>query len=150
MNKWFTVFSIGLALLVSACGDGADADGDSDTAPPRNVVVKLIKPQRLDIKITLPVLVNPTETIELRAAVPGVILDLPYNEGDTVPASEIPEFVWTDESEYIAGLGPDADAPDDEELSLRNLQYLRGLKCFSRIDDNQLVESFVDAQANYD
>lgn len=144
------ILLVGLPLLVSACGSEEDAGGDGSSAPPRSVVVMPIVTQKLDIKIALPVLVNPTETIELRAAVPGVIFDLPYSEGDIVPASEIPKLVWTDEADYVANLEPDAKTPDAEELTLRNLQHLRGLKSFARIDDNQLIESFVDAQANYD
>lgn len=151
MNNCFLAIVMGVALLISACGDSSDANnGATNGVPPRNVVVKAIVPQKLNIKIKLPVLVNPTETIELRAGVPGLILNMPYNEGDVIPASEIPEFEWTDEAEYLAKLGPDTAAPSDEVLSLRNLKHLRGLDCFARIDDNQLIESFVDAQANYD
>ncbi|MDC1141516.1 efflux RND transporter periplasmic adaptor subunit [Planctomycetota bacterium] len=150
MKTWNWMILAGLALAVTACGGGSNAEEQPNVAPPRNVVAKAITPQTLDIKIKLPVLVNPTETIELRAAVAGVIVDLPYNEGDVIPASAIPAATWTDEAAYVASRNGENGAAGDEELSLRNMLHLNGLACFAKVDGKHLLQSLTETQANYD
>ncbi|MHC4841832.1 MAG: HlyD family efflux transporter periplasmic adaptor subunit, partial [Planctomycetota bacterium] len=146
--QWVAI--AGLTLGISACGGAPEGDAKADAVPPRNVVVKQIVPQKLDIQITLPVLVNPTETIELRAAMPGLIVDLPYSEGDVIPASAIPTENWTDLKEYLEINIDGSNTISDEELSLRNMQYLTGAPSFAKIDNKQLIQSLTESQVAYD
>lgn len=143
------ILMLALPLLVAACGNSG-APEVSESKQIRNVVVQLVKPQKLDVKIKLPVVIRPREELVLRAAVPGNIIALPYDEGEVVPASAMPEAKWLEVDEYLATLPADAPAPTEDELVFRNLRHLKDVTCFARIDSAQLRESFREAQANYD
>jgi RND family efflux transporter MFP subunit len=138
-----------LPLLLAACGP-KPPELTEGANPTRNVVVQLVKPQPLNVKIKLPVVIEPKETLELRAAAPGKITALSFKEGDTIPASKVPAAKWLDVDEYLAALPEGSPKPTDDEIVFRNLEYLKGFKCFARIDDSQLKQNFREAQASYD
>jgi RND family efflux transporter MFP subunit len=137
-----------LTLLLAACGPGAPPDA-GDARPARNVVVRLVKPQPLEVKIKLPVVVRPKEELELRAAAQGVIRELAYDRGDRIPASSLPQRRWLEVGEYLAQQ-PEGVTPTREQLVFRNLAHLQGFACFARVDDSQLLAGFREAQENYD
>ena len=69
------ILVLALSLLLVACGkDGAPEV--NETRQIRNVVVQLVKPQQLDVKIKLPVMIRPREELVLRAAAPGMIVEI--------------------------------------------------------------------------
>ncbi|MCA8914907.1 MAG: efflux RND transporter periplasmic adaptor subunit [Planctomycetes bacterium] len=143
------ILVLALPLLLVACGkDGAPEV--NETRQIRNVVVQLVKPQQLDVKIKLPVMIRPREELVLRAAAPGMIVELPYDEGEVVPASSMPTAQWLEVDEFLAMQPEGAPKPTEELLAFRNLRHLAGVACFARIDSSQLRESFREAQANYD
>lgn len=139
---------LALPLLLAACGASAPPEV-SDAKPSRNVVVRLVKPQPLAVQIKLPVVVRPKEELELRAAAQGVIRNLAYDKGDTVPASKLPQRRWLEVSEFLAAQ-PGGGQPTQEQVVFRNLAHLQGFQCFARIDDSQLLQSFREAQESYD
>lgn len=114
----------------------------------RNVAVETVvaRPVALDIKI--PVLLKAREEIELRAAASGMILELPFEEGDVVPASAVPRSAWVDAEDFIK-LQPEQTATD-EALLQRNLAHLDGVKAFAHIEDRTARINFRDAQSQYD
>jgi RND family efflux transporter MFP subunit len=134
-------------LLFAACQPPMPNTPQDGTVV-RSVIVREIKPQLLDVRIKLPVTIRARETVELRAGAAGTIISLPYEKGDIVPASKLPEPVWHEVDEYIAAAGE--KTPDADQVALRNLEYLKGFECFARIDTSQTVENLRDAQASYD
>jgi RND family efflux transporter MFP subunit len=133
-------------LTLAAC---APKPPEIESGPVRrNVAVQTVeaKPVSLDIKI--PVLLKAREEIELRAAASGMILELPFEEGDIVPASSVPKATWVDAEDFTK-LQPDATATD-EVLLQRNLAHLDGLKAFAHIDDRSARINFRDSQSQYD
>jgi RND family efflux transporter MFP subunit len=143
-----TFFLMLLPLAVAACQPGMP-NAPEQTKPVRSVIVREVKPQLLDIRIKLPVTIRARETVELRAAASGTIRGLPYSKGDTVPASKLPEPVWLEADEFVAGF-PEGRKPTDEEIAMRNFRYLEGFQCFAQIDTSQMIEDLRESQANYD
>jgi membrane fusion protein, multidrug efflux system len=135
-----------LLLLAAAC---APKPPEIEAGPVRrNVSVETVvaKPVSLDIKI--PVLLKAREEVELRATASGMILELPFEEGDVVPASAVPKSTWLDAEDFLK-LQPGV-TPTDEALLQRNLAHLDGLKTFAHIEDRAARIDFLDAQSRYD
>jgi RND family efflux transporter MFP subunit len=139
---------IALPLLAAACGPQMPHEPETGPAI-RNVVAKPIEPKPLDLKVKLPVVTRPVEEVELRAAAPGKIVWLPYDKGDKIEASKVPEATWQS-VEQFTGAAPEGKVPTDEEVGLRNMAHLKDVPCFARIDDNALTQTFRETQANYD
>jgi RND family efflux transporter MFP subunit len=137
-----------LPLLIAACGPQIPPDPESGPAV-RNVVAKAIEPQLLEVKVKLPVVTRPVEEVELRAAGAGRIIWMPYDKGDAVKASNVPEATWAEVEEFVAA-APAGSNPSDEQIALRHLAHLKDLPCFARIDDAALTQTFREAQASYD
>lgn len=114
----------------------------------RNVAVETINPKPVEIRVKLPVTLKAREDIELRAAQAGTILDLPFEEGQTIPQSTIPKAGWVEADEFIMA-NPGAGLTDDVVL-YRNLAHLDAVPAFARIDDRSLRINFREAQAQYD
>lgn len=140
---------LALSLLVAACGPETPEDGTGG-ASARSVVVQLVQPQPLEVQIKLPVLIQPKETLELRASASGKITALTFREGDVVPAGKVPPAGWLDIDEYLSIQPEGAAKPTEDQIVLRNLNHLAGFQCFARTDDSQLRQQFREAQANYD
>lgn len=138
-----------MPLLLAACGPQQPPEETSATAK-RSVVVQLVQPQKLEVAIKLPVVIQPKDILELRAASPGKISSLEFVEGATVPASQIPNGEWLEVDEFLASQLEGAPRPTEDEIVFRNLRHLDGFECFARIDDSQLMQNFREAQANYD
>ncbi|MCB9934464.1 MAG: efflux RND transporter periplasmic adaptor subunit [Planctomycetes bacterium] len=147
MNMKFTM-ALALPILLAACGPGGPPEV-SDAKQARNVVVRLVKPQPIEVKISLPVVIRPHEEVELRAAAPGVIRTLAYDEGDTIPETRVPARTWLEAADFLAAQ-PEGVAPTQEQLVFRNLRHLEGFASFARIDDSQLLQGFREAQESYD
>lgn len=114
----------------------------------RNVAVKLMQPEPVEIRLKLPVNLRSRENIELRAAVAGTITDLTFEEGATVPASTLPAATWTEADAFLKA-NPGLTETDPRVL-LRNLAHLEGVQTFARIDDAAARISFAEAQSQYD
>lgn len=138
-----------LALLIAACGP-QEAEGPAGERARRNVVAKPVAPQLLEVKIKLPVVTRPVEVVELRAATAGSIMELPYDKGDRVEASSIPEAKWYEESTYSATVADNGHKPSDEALAQRNMRHILDAKYVARIEDRALVQTLMEAQVNYD
>ena len=143
------ILMLSLPLLVAACGAGDNAAPETPQQV-RNVVVQVANPQPLNVTIKLPVVIMPREELDLRAAAPGKIVELPYAEGDIVPAGRLPAAEWLEVDEFLARQPEGAAKPTVDQIALRNLRHLDGVVCFVRIDSSQLRESFREAQASYD
>ncbi len=141
-------FLIALPLLAAACGPQLPPEPETGPAI-RNVVAKPIEPKPLEVKVKLPVVTRPVEEVELRAAAGGKITWLPFDKGDKVEASKVPEATWRSVEEFTAA-APEGANPTDEQVALRNMAHLKDVPCFARIDDTALVQTFREAQANYD
>ncbi len=137
-----------LPLLLAACGPEM-AEQDAGGRPARNVDVKEVKPQHLEVKIKLPVVTRPVEEFELRAAVAGRIGDLTFDKGDRVEASSVPAAQWVTADEFVQSWKQDTP-PTDEQINLRNLRHLQDVPYFARIEDSALVQSFLEMQARFD
>lgn len=136
-------------LALAGCG-GGEAQAPAPAQPRRSVVTQLAKPELLELKVKLPVLLKPFEEVQLRATAGGTLLALPWEEGALVPASAVPEGSWLDADEFVQQEKTAGRAPTEDEIVLRNLRHLAGVKPFARVDDRQLVQSFREAQLQYD
>ncbi|MBK8207112.1 MAG: efflux RND transporter periplasmic adaptor subunit [Planctomycetes bacterium] len=142
----FRVLLLALPLVVAACGP--QAPPTSANGPTRrNVVAKAIVLQPLEVKIKLPVVTRAVEEVELRATMPGNIVDMPFDKGDKVEASSVPPGIWEEAQDYI---NRRSMIPTEDEIALRNLEHLKGVKSFALIDDAALVQAFREAQSMYD
>lgn len=112
----------------------------------RNVSVKTVEPKAIEIPVKLPVTLKAREEILLRSAGGGLIVDLPYEEGAQVPASQLPKAGWIEIDNYLK----DHTGATDDELLGRNLAYLEGMKAFAHIDDRAARINFRDAQSQCD
>ncbi|MCA8911792.1 MAG: efflux RND transporter periplasmic adaptor subunit [Planctomycetes bacterium] len=161
---------IALPLLLAACGP-KPPEGPENANPARNVVVRLVQPQQLDVKIKLPVVIQPKDTIELRAAAAGTLVSLPYNENELVPASSLPER-RAEEADGFANALKERIVALDETIKLRGakggylnqedldkfsadldamvqftvMDDLAQLKPFATIDRRMLDQQYVEAR----
>ncbi|MCC6575289.1 MAG: efflux RND transporter periplasmic adaptor subunit [Planctomycetes bacterium] len=100
------LITAGIALIAGCGGGGGGAGAQAPKAPPpRNVVVSTLATEKLQVQLKLPGVTAPRETIELRAAASGEIIDLPFKEGQTIPKSASPYSVVDLEAE--AKLAPE-------------------------------------------
>ncbi|MBE7491038.1 MAG: efflux RND transporter periplasmic adaptor subunit [Planctomycetes bacterium] len=135
-----------LAAVAAGCAPGLPQAEEGVVK--RNVAVKLMQPQPVEIRLKLPVTLRAREIIELRAPVAGTLLELPYEEGARVEASAVPAARWLELDTYLKdnpGL-----AVTDERVLTRNLAHLNGVRTFALVDDRALRVNFAEAQAQYD
>lgn len=138
--------TLAAGALLAAC---AQKPPQAEEGPVRrNVSIQLLEPKPISVTIKLPVTLRAREEIELRAAAPGVILNLPFEEGQDVPASVMPAATWLEADAFLKA-NPGASATDEATL-LRNLAHLEGLSCFAHIDDRAARVNFREAQSQYD
>jgi membrane fusion protein, multidrug efflux system len=145
----FFIPLLALPLLLAACAPQLPEAPSGERAK-RNVVAKPVTPGLLEVKIKLPVVTRPVESVELRASAAGVIVDMPYDKGDRVEASKVPDAKWFEESTYSAIVAANGHKPTDETLGLRNMRHIEDATYFARIEDGALVQTLIEAQANYD
>lgn len=77
-----------LGLLLAACGDSGQDAPDMDHAPPE-VLVEIVKPQRVVVKTELPGRVQALRTAEVRARVEGIIQERRFTEGSEVSVNDL-------------------------------------------------------------
>ncbi len=142
----FRVLLLALPLVVAACSPQLPPTSGNGLAR-RNVVAKAIVLQPLEVRIKLPVVTRAVEEVELRATVPGNIVHMPYDKGDRVEASSMPPAAWEEAQDYI---NRRSMIPTEDDIALRNLDHLKGVKSFALIDDAALVQTFREAQSMYD
>jgi hypothetical protein len=143
MRQLLPLFLVPAVLTLSACG--ADQPEPTDQGH-RNVVVRVMKPEPMSVDIRLPVVLYPFRELELRASAGGRIVSMPYEEGDIVPASVLPDSRWIDESAFVAASNP----ASEDSIALRHLRHLADVRCFARIDSAQLVQGVRELQAEHD
>lgn len=134
------------AVVLGAC---APKPPEAEGGPVRrNVSVQLMEPKPIAVTVKLPVTLRAREEVELRAAIPGVILSLPYEEGMEVPAGVMPPSEWVEADAFLKA-NPGLSATDDAVLT-RNLRHLDGLAAFAHVDDRAARVNFREAQSTYD
>ena len=137
--------TLALPLMLAACAPPGPPTGENAKAL-RNVVAQLVQPQPLSVQIKLPVNIRPLHEIELRAATGGVLTSQPFDKGDTIPASSIPEAQWLELDEFMQQ-HPEA-APED--AALRNMAHLTDFNAFAQTEHAQLIEALRETQSAYD
>lgn len=86
----FSVLSVALATLLVACGgDDKAAGSGGGQMPPPEVSVLTITPGKLALASELPGRLEAVRTAEVRARVPGVVLQRVFREGSDVKAGDV-------------------------------------------------------------
>lgn len=80
-------------LVLAGCGGGGEPPPTEGAIAPQNVVVETVRRRPLEVRIKLPCITRPREEIELRAAWSGVVAEMPWKEGQVIPASPLPSDV---------------------------------------------------------
>jgi membrane fusion protein (multidrug efflux system) len=78
-----------LALIIAGCGDQAATKPASGNAPPPEVAVITVAPQRLSLTTELPGRLEAARTAQVRARVPGIVLQRVFREGSEVKAGDV-------------------------------------------------------------
>ncbi|HCY62303.1 MAG TPA: efflux transporter periplasmic adaptor subunit [Oxalobacteraceae bacterium] len=86
----FTPFAIVAAtVMLSACVDQAGAAKSPASPPPAEVAVITVAPQRVALSIDLPGRLEAARIAQVRARVPGIVLQRAFREGSDVKAGEV-------------------------------------------------------------
>jgi membrane fusion protein (multidrug efflux system) len=87
-SPWFAAVLAALAL--SACGDKKpDAQAQAQAAPPPEVAVVKVEPERIGISSELPGRVEAIRIAQVRARVPGIVQKRVFAEGSEVKAGDV-------------------------------------------------------------
>jgi membrane fusion protein, multidrug efflux system len=104
-TRYFLGVATVLPLLaaLSGCGEkNANAQAAGGNAPPPEVSVVTISPQRITLSTELPGRVEATRVAQVRARVPGIVLKRVYKEGSDVKAGDV--LFRIDPAQYQAAL----------------------------------------------
>lgn len=80
---------IAATALLSACGERADAGKSSKATPGPEVAILTVTPQRLALTTELPGRLEAARIAQVRARVPGIVLQRAFREGSDVKAGEV-------------------------------------------------------------
>ncbi|MGV3742295.1 MAG: efflux RND transporter periplasmic adaptor subunit [Burkholderiaceae bacterium] len=94
---------IPMISVLSGCGEkNANAQAANGNAPPPEVSVVTIAPQRVTLTTELPGRLEATRVAQVRARVPGIVLKRVYKEGSDVKAGDV--LFRIDPAQYQAAL----------------------------------------------
>jgi len=80
---------IAATALLTACSDRADAGKSSSGAPAPEVAILTVTAQRLALTTELPGRLEAARIAQVRARVPGIVLQRAFREGSDVKAGEV-------------------------------------------------------------
>ncbi|MDY7577636.1 efflux RND transporter periplasmic adaptor subunit [Herbaspirillum sp. RTI4] len=81
-----SAIAIGSVIIIAGCGKQADAPA---ARPPGQVSIVTIAPQSISINAELPGRLEATRIAQVRARVPGIVLQRTFREGSDVKAGEV-------------------------------------------------------------
>src|SRR5690606_8120800 len=83
-----TLATLASAIIVAACGN-EQSEGGPPQLPPMEVGVVTVQPTRTALTTELPGRVAATRIAEVRARVPGIVLERTFVEGSDVKAGDL-------------------------------------------------------------
>lgn len=88
LSRYLLLASVIAAVLLSGCGESGEKSGGGDGSVPE-VVVEVVKPERVVVKTELPGRVQALRTAEVRARVEGIIQKRLFTEGSELEAGTL-------------------------------------------------------------
>ena len=88
LSRYLLLASVIAAVLLSGCGESGEKSGGDDGSVPE-VVVEVVKPERVVVKTELPGRVQALRTAEVRARVEGIIQKRLFTEGSELEAGTL-------------------------------------------------------------
>src|SRR5690606_28801149 len=81
--------AFGLLVLVAACGEDNKPEDASKQAPPVELGIVVAKPEALPVTNNLPGPIAPTRIAEVRARVPGIVVQRVFQQGSIVKEGDV-------------------------------------------------------------